>query len=81
MGITVCVASGDNGSSDGVTDGADHVDSRRRARTRWLVAARTSNRRQYDHRRNGLERWRKAARAAAASADFSRCRHGRMGCR
>jgi kumamolisin len=26
MGITVCVASGDNGSSDGVTDGADHVD-------------------------------------------------------
>jgi len=26
MGITVCVASGDNGSSDGVGDGADHVD-------------------------------------------------------
>jgi len=26
MGITVCVASGDNGSSDGVTDGQDHVD-------------------------------------------------------
>lgn len=26
MGITVCVASGDNGSADGVTDGADHVD-------------------------------------------------------
>jgi kumamolisin len=26
MGITVCVASGDNGSSDGVTDTADHVD-------------------------------------------------------
>jgi kumamolisin len=26
MGITVCVASGDNGSSDGATDGADHVD-------------------------------------------------------
>jgi len=26
MGITVCVASGDNGSSDGVSDGADHVD-------------------------------------------------------
>jgi kumamolisin len=26
IGITVCVASGDNGSSDGVTDGADHVD-------------------------------------------------------
>ena len=26
MGITVCVASGDDGSSDGVTDGADHVD-------------------------------------------------------
>ena len=26
MGITVCVASGDNGSSDDVQDGADHVD-------------------------------------------------------
>ncbi len=26
MGITVCVASGDNGSGDGATDGADHVD-------------------------------------------------------
>jgi kumamolisin len=25
MGITVCVAAGDNGSSDGVKDGADHV--------------------------------------------------------
>jgi kumamolisin len=26
MGLTVCIASGDNGSSDGVSDGADHVD-------------------------------------------------------
>jgi kumamolisin len=26
MGITVCVASGDSGSSDGLTDGANHVD-------------------------------------------------------
>jgi kumamolisin len=26
MGITVCVAAGDNGSSDGVTGGGDHVD-------------------------------------------------------
>ncbi|HTT05268.1 MAG TPA: S53 family peptidase [Steroidobacteraceae bacterium] len=26
MGVSVCVASGDNGSSDGVTDGAAHVD-------------------------------------------------------
>jgi len=26
MGITVCVAAGDNGSGDGTTDGADHVD-------------------------------------------------------
>ncbi|SAL49793.1 S53 family peptidase [Caballeronia humi] len=26
LGITVCVASGDNGSGDGVNDGADHVD-------------------------------------------------------
>jgi kumamolisin len=26
MGITVCVASGDNGSSDGVADGSNHVD-------------------------------------------------------
>jgi len=26
LGLSVCVAAGDNGSSDGVTDGADHVD-------------------------------------------------------
>jgi kumamolisin len=26
LGITVCAAAGDNGSSDGVTDGANHVD-------------------------------------------------------
>ena len=26
MGVTVCVASGDNGSGDGVNDGSDHVD-------------------------------------------------------
>jgi len=26
LGVTVCVAAGDNGSSDGVGDGADHVD-------------------------------------------------------
>ncbi len=26
LGVSVCVACGDNGSSDGVTDGADHVD-------------------------------------------------------
>jgi kumamolisin len=26
LGVTVCVASGDNGSGDGVTDGANHVD-------------------------------------------------------
>jgi kumamolisin len=26
LGVTICVASGDNGSSDGVTDGANHVD-------------------------------------------------------
>ena len=26
LGVTICVASGDGGSSDGVTDGSDHVD-------------------------------------------------------
>jgi kumamolisin len=26
LGVTVCIASGDNGSGDGVTDGASHVD-------------------------------------------------------
>src|ERR1700733_3141913 len=26
LGITVCVAAGDGGSADGVTDGAEHVD-------------------------------------------------------
>ena len=39
MGITVCVASGDNGSSDGVSDGGDNVDSRHRALMRSLAAA------------------------------------------
>ena len=26
VGVTVCVACGDNGSTDGVSDGSDHVD-------------------------------------------------------
>ena len=26
LGVTICVASGDNGSSDGISDGGDHVD-------------------------------------------------------
>ena len=26
LGVTICIASGDSGSSDGVTDGGDHVD-------------------------------------------------------
>jgi kumamolisin len=26
LGVSVCVASGDNGSTDGVNDGANHVD-------------------------------------------------------
>src|SRR5208282_5666472 len=26
IGVTVCIAAGDNGSSDGVTDGSNHVD-------------------------------------------------------
>jgi kumamolisin len=26
LGVTICAASGDNGSSDGITDGANHVD-------------------------------------------------------
>jgi kumamolisin len=36
LGISVCVASGDNGSSDGDTDGADHVDFP--ASSPWVLA-------------------------------------------
>lgn len=39
LGVTVCVASADNGSSDGATDGSVHVDFRRPARTPWPAAA------------------------------------------
>ena len=36
LGITVCAASGDNGSSDGDDDGADHVDFP--ASSPWVLA-------------------------------------------
>jgi kumamolisin len=36
LGITVCAAAGDNGSSDGDTDGADHVDFP--ASSPWVLA-------------------------------------------
>ena len=57
MGITVCVASGDNGSSDGVTDGADHVDFPASS-PHVLACGGTSltGIGKYDHRRGGVER-------------------------
>jgi kumamolisin len=41
MGITVCAASGDNGSSDGDTDSADHVDFP--ASSPWVLACGGTN--------------------------------------
>ena len=40
MGITICVASGDNGSSDGVDDGAPHVDFPASSPMCWPAAGR-----------------------------------------
>ena len=41
LGITVCAAAGDNGSSDGVNDGADHVDFP--ASSPWVLACGGTN--------------------------------------
>ncbi len=41
LGITVCAAAGDNGSSDGVDDGADHVDFP--ASSPWVLACGGTN--------------------------------------
>lgn len=41
LGITVCVAAGDNGSSDGSDDGADHVDFP--ASSPWVLACGGTN--------------------------------------
>ena len=58
VGVTVCVACGDNGSTDGVTDGQRPRGlSRLPARTRWLAAEpRSRSQRQLDHQRSGVER-------------------------
>ena len=63
MGITVCVASGDNGSSDGVQDGADHVDfpaSSPHVLACGGTSLKVSGKR--NPRRDRLERWRARGR-------------------
>ena len=63
IGITVCVASGDNGSSDGVTDGADHVDFP--ASSPYALACGGTSLQAsgtVDHQRDGLERRRTGRR-------------------
>jgi kumamolisin len=78
LGITVCIASGDNGSSDGATDGADHVDFP--ASSPHVLACGGTSLQASTARLPA--KWsgrtaRRAAPAAAASAVSSRRRPGR----
>ena len=41
LGVTVTVASGDSGSTDGVSDGKNHVDFPASSCTRWAAAGRS----------------------------------------
>ena len=83
MGITVCVASGDNGSSDGVSDGADHVDFP--ASSPYALACGGTSLQAaggIDRQRDGLERrrqWRRRRRRGQRL--FCRCPPGRKGSR
>ncbi len=69
LGVTVCAASGDNGSDDGVGDGRDHVDFPASSPNVLACAGSLPN-------RCGTTVPR-AVPAAAASAACSRCRPGR----
>ena len=87
LGVTVCVAAGDNGSSDGVTDAQPHVDFPASS-PHALACGGTRLHGRPGHRRDQLggrvERPRRTrARPAAGSATCSRCRPGRPtpGCR
>ncbi len=63
LGVTVCVAAGDNGSSDGETDGAAHVDFP--ASSPHALACggtRLESANSKDHERGGVERGRKQRR-------------------
>ena len=75
MGVTVTVASGDNGSADGVTDGHVHVDFP--ASSPFSLACggtRLSGSGSTHHRGNRLERRTRQRHRAAASATPSRSR-------
>ena len=79
LGVTVCIASGDNGSSDGVTDGGDHVDfpaSSPFALGCGGTSLQATSARQSAGKSSGMT-VRTAAPAAAASALSLRCLLGR----
>ena len=87
LGITVCVAAGDSGSSDGVSDGADHVDfpassphvlacggtSLRRHQRRHLERDRVERRRE---RRCDGRRHQQLLRRARLAERLERAHHG-----
>jgi kumamolisin len=59
MGVTVCVAAGDDGSTDGVTDGLNHVDFPCiQSQCAGLWRHTVGGLGQYHHQRNGVERTR-----------------------
>jgi len=53
LGVTICVAAGDDGSSDAVTDGHAHVDFPLPAPMYWLLAGRPKEVIVRRHYRNG----------------------------
>jgi len=69
MGITVTVASGDNGSSDGATDGADHVDFP--ASSPFALACGGTNLQTSAGRRTGDATWNDGAGGGATGGGIS----------
>ena len=79
VGVSVCIAAGDDGSTDGVTDGLQHVDFP--ASSPYATGLRRDaprRQRQHDHRRGSVERPSRATGPReAASAQPSRFPPGR----
>jgi kumamolisin len=73
LGVTVCVASGDNGSTDGLTDGLQHVDFPSSSPTPWHAGGLSSQLQAATMARSkfGMRRQIRKARLAAESATFS----------
>ena len=82
MGVTVCVASGDNGSTDGVNDGSNHVDFPASSpNVLGLWRNYFAGLKRQDHERDCMERTGAIMKAQpeAGSATSSPCRVGRVG--